>query len=47
MNWVLDPKYFPLAKAAAPMIDLYIDSLKSVTSKRVPKKITKRRSRVT
>ena len=28
MNWVLDPKYLALAKAAAPMIDNYIDGLK-------------------
>ncbi len=28
MNWVLDPQYLGLAKAAAPMIDNYIDGMK-------------------
>ena len=27
MNWVLDPKYFPLAKAATTLIDTYLNSL--------------------
>ena len=27
MNWVLDPKYFPLAKAANTLIDTYLNSL--------------------
>jgi len=43
MNWVLDPAYFPLAKAAAPMIDRYINSLQP-TPPAAPKKIAKRRS---
>ncbi len=30
MNWVLDPSYFPLAKAAPGMVDRYIKSLTSV-----------------
>ena len=45
MNWVLDPKYFPLAKGAAPMIDLYLDSIKSATNKVAPKKTAKRHSK--
>lgn len=28
-NWLLDPKYLPLAKAAKPLIDSYINGLKS------------------
>ena len=28
MNWVLDSKYLPLAKAARPLIDGYLDGLK-------------------
>lgn len=28
-NWVLDPKYLPLAKAAAPLIDGYINGLRA------------------
>ena len=47
MNWVLDPKYFPLAKAAAPMIDNYINSLKSDGSPPAVIKVTKRAKRVT
>ena len=46
MNWVLDPKYFPLAKAAAPMIDNYINSLKSDGSPPAALKSTKRRKRI-
>jgi TetR/AcrR family acrAB operon transcriptional repressor len=30
-NWVLDPKYLPLAKAAKPLIDNYIDGLRAGT----------------
>lgn len=45
MNWVLDPKYFPLAKAAAPMIDHYINSLQAEISPPEPRKIAKRRNR--
>jgi len=47
MNWVLDPKYFPLAKAAAPMIDNYINSLRSEVTQAAPIKIAKRRKRLT
>jgi len=28
MNWLLDPSYFPLARAAKPLIDSYIDGLR-------------------
>jgi TetR/AcrR family acrAB operon transcriptional repressor len=44
MNWVLDPKYFPLARAAGPMIERYIDSLKTQTSKLAPAKVAKQRA---
>ena len=47
MNWVLDPMYFPLAKAAAPMIDNYINSLRSEVTQAAPIKIAKRRKRLT
>lgn len=30
-NWVLDPKYFPLAKAAGAVIDIYLNSLSPET----------------
>ena len=35
MNWVLDPRYLPLAKAAKPLVDSYIDGLrqKAATSR--------------
>ncbi len=33
-NWVLDPKYVPLAKAAEPLIDNYLDGLKAEARKR-------------
>lgn len=33
-NWVLDPKYVPLAKAAKPLIDSYLDGLKAGTKER-------------
>lgn len=33
-NWVLDPRYFPLAKAAQPLIDAYIDGLRSRARKK-------------
>lgn len=33
MNWVLDPKYLPLAKAAKPIIDGYIDGLRVSAAK--------------
>jgi TetR/AcrR family acrAB operon transcriptional repressor len=29
MNWVLDPKYLPLAKVAGPLVDGYIDGLRA------------------
>ena len=29
MNWVLDPQYLPLAKAARPLVDGYINGLKA------------------
>ncbi len=44
MNWVLDPKYFPLARAAGPMIKRYIDSLKSNKAQPTSSKVAKRRS---
>jgi TetR/AcrR family acrAB operon transcriptional repressor len=28
MNWLLEPSYFPLARAAKPLIDSYIDGLR-------------------
>src|SRR5688572_14664010 len=31
MNWVLDPQYLPLAKAARPLVDNYINGLKART----------------
>lgn len=34
VNWVLDPKYLPLAKAAKLVIDGYIDGLKTNRGKR-------------
>lgn len=45
MNWVLDPKYFPLAKSAGLMIDNYINSLKPATNQAAPKKSLKKPSR--
>lgn len=33
-NWVLDPKYVPLAKAAKPLIDSYLDGLRADGKKR-------------
>ncbi len=38
MNWVLDPQYLPLAKAAKPLVDSYINGLKAKSG-------VKRRSR--
>lgn len=32
-NWVLDPKYVPLAKTAEPLIDGYLDGLKAAAKK--------------
>jgi TetR/AcrR family acrAB operon transcriptional repressor len=29
VNWVLDPKYVRLAKAARPLVDSYLDGLKA------------------
>lgn len=34
MNWVLDPKSLPLAKAAAPLVDSYLDGLKASGARR-------------
>jgi TetR/AcrR family acrAB operon transcriptional repressor len=34
MNWVLDPKYLPLARAAKPLIDSYLDGLRSNNQKK-------------
>ena len=33
VNWVLDPNYLPLAKAAEPLVDGYINGLKAGTAK--------------
>lgn len=32
MNWLLDPSYFPLARAAKPLIDSYINGLRVGTA---------------
>lgn len=45
MNWVLDPSYFPLAKAAAPMIDNYLNSLQAEPHPPAAKKPPKPRTR--
>ena len=34
VNWVLDPNYLPLAKAAEPLVDSYINGLKAGTAKK-------------
>jgi TetR/AcrR family acrAB operon transcriptional repressor len=34
VNWVLDPDYLPLAKAAEPLIDGYINGLKATAAKK-------------
>ena len=34
MNWVLDPKYLPLARAARPLVDGYIDGLRANNGKK-------------
>lgn len=34
MNWVLDPKSLPLAKAAAPLVDSYLAGLKAAGTRR-------------
>ena len=46
MNWVLDPKYFSLSKAAEPIIDTYLNSLTlpAATPKPSPKSTPKRPS---
>lgn len=36
MNWVLDPKYLPLAKAAKPLVDSYINGLKAKSGEKRP-----------
>lgn len=41
-NWVLDPKYVPLAKNAEPLIDNYLDGLKAARVKQ-PRKPAKGR----
>jgi TetR/AcrR family acrAB operon transcriptional repressor len=33
-NWVLDPKYVPLAKTAEPLIDSYLDGLRTTRTKK-------------
>lgn len=44
-NWVLDPKYVALAKTAEPLIDGYLDGLKTVDKRKIHKqKKRKRRS---
>lgn len=43
-NWVLDPRYFPLAKAAQPLIDTYLEGLKSRTRKKTAT-VRKKRSK--
>jgi TetR/AcrR family acrAB operon transcriptional repressor len=44
MNWVLDPKYLALSKAAAPLIDTYLDGLKPRGSVARPAVEPKRRA---
>jgi TetR/AcrR family acrAB operon transcriptional repressor len=34
VNWVLDPNYLPLAKAAQPLVDSYINGLKAGPAKK-------------
>jgi TetR/AcrR family acrAB operon transcriptional repressor len=41
-NWVLDTKYLPLAKSAAPLIDGYLNGLKAAATKK-PRKQKKAR----
>ncbi len=36
VNWVLDPKYLPLAKAARPLVDSYINGLKTSARRKRP-----------
>ena len=36
MNWVLDPKYMPLAREAKILVDQYLDQLRAAPQKRVP-----------
>ena len=45
MNWVLDPKYLSLAKAAKPLIDGYLNGLKSKETEKNPKTLTRKRLR--
>lgn len=45
MNWVLDSKYLSLAKAAKPLIDGYLDGLKSKKTEKKPKALPKKRPR--
>jgi TetR/AcrR family acrAB operon transcriptional repressor len=42
-NWVLDPKYLPLAKAAAPLIDSYLEGIRAQPRRkpRAPRKARK------
>jgi len=37
VNWVLDPDYLPLAKAAAPLVDGYINGLKAAAGNKPPR----------
>lgn len=36
MNWVLDPKYMPLAREAKILVDQYLDQIRAVPRSRVP-----------
>ena len=36
MNWVLDPKYMPLAREAKILVDQYLDQLRAAPQKRAP-----------
>lgn len=36
MNWVLDPKYMPLAREAKILVDQYLDQLRAAPHKRAP-----------
>ena len=43
MNWVLDPKALPLAKAAAPLVDTFLAGLGAAAPRRAPKRQAVRR----
>lgn len=42
-NWVLDTKYLPLSKSAGPLIDGYLDGLKTASVKKSRKRGNRRR----